>query len=82
MRGIKGRQCTEVTAKINEALGEVYETKPTKEMFEQKVEVSEENTVSEGWGGGGGSWGSGSDSWGSGGSSGGSGGGGSSSNEW
>jgi hypothetical protein len=57
--GIKGNNCVEVTAKINKALGEVYETKPTKEMFEQKVEVSVDATVSEGWGGSS-TWGSGS----------------------
>merc|ERR1719164_255866 len=48
VRGVKGNNCVEVTAKINEALGEVIESKPTKEMYEQKVTVSEEQTVSEG----------------------------------
>ena len=54
VRGIKGASCQEVTADINAALGEVYESKPTQEMYEQKIEVSveEEQTVSEsGWGG-------------------------------
>ena len=61
MRGIKGNDCQAVTAEINKALGEVYETKPTKEMFEQKIELSvgEENTVSDSWGTGSSTWGSG-----------------------
>ena len=44
-----------VCNEINKALGDVYESKPTQEMFEQKVEltVDAENTVSEGWGSGG-----------------------------
>jgi hypothetical protein len=64
VRGIKGANCQEVTAEINKALGEVYESKPTKEMFEQKVELSvdAENTVSDsGWGTGSSTWGSSSD---------------------
>ena len=67
VRGIKGMACEAVTAEINKALGEVYESKPTTEMFEQKVELSveAENTISESWGGSS----SGSDSWGSSGSS-------------
>ena len=57
VRGIKGMDCQSVTAEINKALGEVMETKPTQEMFEQQVELSidAENTVSESWGSGGGS---------------------------
>ena len=52
MRGVKGIECQELTAEINKALGEVYESKPTTEMFEQKIELSvdAENTVSESWG--------------------------------
>lgn len=59
MRGVKGMECTSLTEEINKALGEVFESKPTTEMFEQKVEVSveQENTVSESWSGSG-SWGS------------------------
>lgn len=51
VRGIKGASCTEVTAEINEALGEVYDTKPTQEMFEEQVAVSEweNDTVSDSW---------------------------------
>lgn len=64
MLGVKGMACEALTLEINKALGEVYESKPTTEMFEQKVELSvdAENTVSENaW-----SNGSGADSWGSG----------------
>ena len=47
--GVKGMACESLTLEINKALGEVYESKPTTEMFEQKVELSvdAENTVSE-----------------------------------
>jgi hypothetical protein len=37
VRGIKGVDCQSVTAEINKALGEVIQSKPTQEMFEQKV---------------------------------------------
>merc|ERR1719424_1144910 len=40
VRGIKGQDCNVVTAEINKQLGEVYATKPTEEMFEQKVELT------------------------------------------
>ena len=40
--GVKGDNCQELTEKINEALGEVYHTQPTEEMFEQKVELEQE----------------------------------------
>ena len=52
VRGIKGMDCQSVTAEINKALGEVIESKPTQEMYEQKVELSveAENTVTESWG--------------------------------
>jgi hypothetical protein len=68
--GVKGMACEQLTLEINKALGEVYESKPTNEMFEQKVELSveAENTVSEN------AWGNGADAWGSSDSSGGSGG--------
>jgi len=63
VRGIKGSDCQQITDKINKALGEVYESKPTQEMFEQKVELSVEednyNSVSDSsWGSGGSSGGS------------------------
>merc|ERR1719231_1292033 len=59
VRGVKGVDCQSLTNEINKALGEVYESKPTQEMFEQKIEVSveAEATVSESW--------SGSSTWGS-----------------
>ena len=55
VRGVKGVDCQSLTEEINKALGEVYESKPTQEMFEQKVEVNveAEATVSESWTGSG-----------------------------
>ena len=52
MLGVKGVACENLTEEINKALGEVFDTKPTQEMFEQTVEVTveETNSVSEGWG--------------------------------
>ena len=51
MRGVKGVECQGLTEEFNKALGEVYESKPTQEMFEQEIEVSveAEATVSESW---------------------------------
>ena len=51
VRGVKGVNCQALTEEINKALGEVYESKPTQEMFEQEIEVSveAEATVSESW---------------------------------
>ena len=59
VRGVKGIDCQSLTEVFNKELGEVYESKPTAEMFEQKVEltVDAEATVSESWTGSG-SWGS------------------------
>mmetsp|Transcript_1992 Transcript_1992/g.4036 ORF Transcript_1992/g.4036 Transcript_1992/m.4036 type:complete len:136 (-) Transcript_1992:176-583(-) len=37
VRGVKGGDCTKVTAKINELLGEVVASQPTEEMFEQEI---------------------------------------------
>ena len=53
VRGVKGIDCQSLTEVFNKELGEVYESKPTAEMFEQKVELSvdAEATVSESWGG-------------------------------
>tara|TARA_B110001452_G_scaffold153382_1_gene127618 strand:- start:259 stop:558 length:300 start_codon:yes stop_codon:yes gene_type:complete len=49
--GVKGADCQALTREINKALGEVYETEATSEMFEQKVEVNveEENSNTVGW---------------------------------
>jgi len=52
VRGVKGEACLEVTAAINEALGEVIATKPTEEMYEQEVEVDQTNTLTDGLGSG------------------------------
>ena len=53
MRGVKGVECQALTEEINKALGEVYESKPTQEMFEQEVQVNVDNeiSVSESWSG-------------------------------
>ena len=40
VKGAKGKECQAITEKINEALGEVYQTKATEEMFEQEVVVN------------------------------------------
>ena len=52
VRGVKGVDCQSLTEVFNKALGEVYESKPTAEMYEQKVEVevNAEVQVSESWG--------------------------------
>ena len=48
--GVKGADCQALTLEINKALGEVYETEATSEMYEQKLELNveeeESNTVS------------------------------------
>eukprot|EP00965_Chrysotila_dentata_P251724 6210226-Pleurochrysis_carterae.AAC.3 len=48
VQGVKGANCQKVTQEIEQALGEVYQTEATQEMYEQVVEV--ENTVSQTWG--------------------------------
>eukprot|EP00429_Kryptoperidinium_foliaceum_P011454 CAMPEP_0176004492 /NCGR_PEP_ID=MMETSP0120_2-20121206/1721_1 /TAXON_ID=160619 /ORGANISM="Kryptoperidinium foliaceum, Strain CCMP 1326" /LENGTH=116 /DNA_ID=CAMNT_0017337175 /DNA_START=59 /DNA_END=409 /DNA_ORIENTATION=- len=45
VRGVKGDSCHSVTDKINEALGEVVESQPTEEMYEQKL--VEDNTLTQ-----------------------------------
>lgn len=35
--GIKGGDCQKVTSSIEKALGEVVDSKPTEEMYEEKV---------------------------------------------
>mmetsp|Transcript_7036 Transcript_7036/g.11820 ORF Transcript_7036/g.11820 Transcript_7036/m.11820 type:complete len:130 (-) Transcript_7036:422-811(-) len=40
VRGVKGVNCQEVSSQIEEALGEVYHTQATEEMFEVAVEAS------------------------------------------
>ena len=39
--GIRGSDCTKVTEELNEKLGKVTQTKPTEEMFQEKVDVKE-----------------------------------------
>ena len=40
--GIRGSDCTKVTEELNEKLGKVTQTKPTEEMFQEKVDVKTE----------------------------------------
>eukprot|EP00966_Prymnesium_polylepis_P113807 2630658-Prymnesium_polylepis.1 len=63
VRGIKGQDCSAVTQEINKQLGEVYESKPTEEMFEQKVELTVDVEASVNVEGGGQSGGWGQTSW-------------------
>jgi hypothetical protein len=42
VQGVKGKACLEITAEIEQQLGEVVEVKPTEEMFEQEVNVQED----------------------------------------
>uniref|UniRef100_A0A7R9WN70 Uncharacterized protein n=1 Tax=Craspedostauros australis TaxID=1486917 RepID=A0A7R9WN70_9STRA len=46
VRGVKGGDCHKVTEKINNMLGKVVETKPTEEMYEQKLVVDQTLTES------------------------------------
>lgn len=41
VRGIKGNNCHQVTADINEALGAVIDSVPTEEMYEQELVVDQ-----------------------------------------
>lgn len=43
VKGVKGNNCHKITEDINAALGEVVATRPTEEMYEQELRVS--NTV-------------------------------------
>ena len=45
VRGVKGGNCHSVTEQINEALGHVYETAPTEEMYEQEIVIENTNTL-------------------------------------
>ena len=63
VRGIKGQDCSSVTQEINKQLGEVYESKPTEEMFEQKVELTVDVEASVNIEGGGQTGGWGQTSW-------------------
>jgi len=50
VRGVKGENCHEVTEAINSMLGKTTASKPTEEMYETEIEIS--NTVQERAGGG------------------------------
>lgn len=41
VRGVKGNNCHKVTESINEKLGQVIASRPTEEMFEQEVKVTQ-----------------------------------------
>jgi Protein of unknown function (DUF2997) len=41
VRGVKGNNCHKVTEKINEQLGEIVSTRPTEEMYEQELQVTQ-----------------------------------------
>lgn len=53
VRGVKGKNCQEVTASINEKLGKVVDMQPTEEMFEEEMVVDQKLVQREGEGGGG-----------------------------
>jgi hypothetical protein len=58
--GIKGENCQKVTEKINKVLGEVIQSEPTEEMFEQEVKLDQ--TLTNNNNNGGDSW-EGASSW-------------------
>eukprot|EP01083_Nonionella_stella_P056911 149633_1 len=41
VRGVKGNNCEQVTESINKALGNVVDSQPTEEMFEEEVMVEQ-----------------------------------------
>jgi len=41
VRGVKGNNCQSVTESINKALGNVVDSQPTEEMFEEEVMVEQ-----------------------------------------
>ena len=51
VRGVKGKRCQDVTKEINKQLGNVVETSPTEEMFEEEVKVEQTLQQKEGGGG-------------------------------
>lgn len=58
VRGVKGQNCEDITAAINEQLGNVVDSQPTEEMFETEVMVEQTLENKDGTGG----W-EGSSSW-------------------
>mmetsp|Transcript_9594 Transcript_9594/g.20753 ORF Transcript_9594/g.20753 Transcript_9594/m.20753 type:complete len:121 (-) Transcript_9594:2565-2927(-) len=51
VRGVKGKNCQDVTAAINKQLGNVVDVQPTEEMFEEEVVVEQTLENKEGTGG-------------------------------
>ena len=59
VRGVKGENCHEVTEAINSALGKTTASKPTQEMYETEIEITntvqqkagsgDDNASSDGW---------------------------------
>mmetsp|Transcript_6670 Transcript_6670/g.7747 ORF Transcript_6670/g.7747 Transcript_6670/m.7747 type:complete len:148 (+) Transcript_6670:134-577(+) len=47
VRGIKGGGCHKITDEINAQLGKVVDSKPTEEMFEEKIFLEETVSVTE-----------------------------------
>eukprot|EP00560_Eucampia_antarctica_P001565 CAMPEP_0197831538 /NCGR_PEP_ID=MMETSP1437-20131217/10748_1 /TAXON_ID=49252 ORGANISM="Eucampia antarctica, Strain CCMP1452" /NCGR_SAMPLE_ID=MMETSP1437 /ASSEMBLY_ACC=CAM_ASM_001096 /LENGTH=78 /DNA_ID=CAMNT_0043434493 /DNA_START=217 /DNA_END=450 /DNA_ORIENTATION=- len=43
--GVKGTNCQKITEELNAALGKVVASKPTEEMFEEKITISETVSV-------------------------------------
>ncbi|KAL9181195.1 hypothetical protein ACHAXT_010000 [Thalassiosira profunda] len=41
VRGVKGKNCEEVTEAINKQLGNVVDSQPTEEMFEEEVTIDQ-----------------------------------------
>jgi len=41
VRGVKGGDCHKITEEINKNLGKVVHTKPTEEMFEEKITIDQ-----------------------------------------
>jgi hypothetical protein len=60
VRGVRGKNCQDITEAINKQLGNVVASQPTEEMFEEEVfiQTTLEQKVDGGWEGGGGtsSW--------------------------
>lgn len=49
--GVKGGECHKITEEINKNLGKVVDSKPTEEMYEQKIQIDQTVEVSNdnGW---------------------------------
>jgi len=51
VRGVKGGNCQDVTAAINKQLGNVVDSQPTEEMFEEEVLIEQTLEQKNGWDG-------------------------------